>query len=737
MPFEAIFDLKKFPNKGVEPNGYIYLPNLYRDAEVVRYDISAGLEYQPNNKIQAYELAAHNFIAEIPRFFLENKGLTTIASKPRKKWKSMYKDATYYMDIVLKMGVEQILCEGPRRPYDDTYFNNSTHGEAKLRGEFAMNLEGSSSYGPREVFKSRYAINHLSASHLRGAVYGHPVKYELSEGRFQRQTVVDTSQVYMLKDPAYAPYTPPYFYGESILRVAFSPSKHTEDPSEVVDFTLQEILDGCEIESTLVEKYQLYPGKNDAGTGSYKNGLTPFSASNDSPAQRTRMKIWDPAGNAGCINPFEKIKLNELQFKTLFDIPGYTPGETNLNVQAGTSTNTNPDDEVWVIYPKWECPVLDFSSSTTAYRDIDGKIRTVKNTYHDPTTGRGLWSGYGTDPYGPEIEKVLGQREIEKNGIKKGIWLSIRESYPEKKLERNDYSADKVESIRFSNESHALAVGTTTMLTPEDIKTGRSGSLIDVCGFESSDYPLGKLARGKKISEAIVAIPYVPFSINSSTNSSNFMTTYGTIASPNDNNKHFFRISKPVVQKINFLMAGGTLGTNQGAAAKKEEILNSSISDMIRKMKKFVVPPQFNFVDNEDIDPFVMYIFDFEHMLSKQELSDIWQNTMPFSSLKMQKTVSSIAHGTNSEFDFFDIRGDDRISGDMRWMVFKIKQKAENNYYQLTPSEEDDAKFNFSGLENAGFQKNNKTQYSYNWPYDYFSLIELAKIDTEIIISKK
>ena len=51
-------------------------------------------------------------------------------------------------------------------------------------------------------------------------------------------------------------------------------------------------------------------------------------------------------------------------------------------------------------------------------------------------------------------------------------------------------------------------------------------------------------------------------------------------------------------------------------------------------------------------------------------------------------------------------------------MVFKVKQKAEQNYYNKVVGET---------------QKLIKgSPYSYNWPYDYFSLVELAKIEVDV-----
>jgi hypothetical protein len=52
----------------------------------------------------------------------------------------------------------------------------------------------------------------------------------------------------------------------------------------------------------------------------------------------------------------------------------------------------------------------------------------------------------------------------------------------------------------------------------------------------------------------------------------------------------------------------------------------------------------------------------------------------------------------------------------VRWMVFKVKQRAENNYYNT--------------LE--GSTKAQELLFGYNWPYDYFSMIEFAKIDSTV-----
>ena len=68
-------------------------------------------------------------------------------------------------------------------------------------------------------------------------------------------------------------------------------------------------------------------------------------------------------------------------------------------------------------------------------------------------------------------------------------------------------------------------------------------------------------------------------------------------------------------------------------------------------------------------------------------------------------------------------------------MVFKVKQKARNNYLNITKKSEVSKGFTFtSNQELAGITSNADAElkFSYNWPYDFFSLVELAQLESEI-----
>ena len=287
-----------------------------------------------------------------------------------------------------------------------------------------------------------------------------------------------------------------------------------------------------------------------------------------------------------------------------------------------------------------------------------------------------IWNRYGFVPSGSS-----------------GIFFEIRESYPEVINDR-----------------------TLNSLTQ---------SLIDVCGFEPDSQRIGELAEEKEISEAVVAIPYSVAKIPGQT-----VNIFG--------NKHFFKIEKQMFKTQRANIDAGGPAVKEGQLGSSKDIEHTSVSNMIRAMRKYVFPPKFNFLRKTIGNiptPFAMYIFEFNHTLDRQELCDIWNNTMPDIAVTAEKQDVAISHGI-SRYDFFGVTGGpfnlNATLPHIRWMVFKIKKKAEESYYNITADTTDDDRFKFDFGN-----KTKRPDYTYNWPYDFFSLVELAKIDSSITISPK
>jgi len=238
-----------------------------------------------------------------------------------------------------------------------------------------------------------------------------------------------------------------------------------------------------------------------------------------------------------------------------------------------------------------------------------------------------------------------------------------------------------------------------------------TGSLMQVCGFEPLEQRIGELAEQKEITEAVVLVPFV-----------DEPNKYGA-DTVNVGDRNFFSIDRKEFEKQK-------RNIDNGLPAISDDIPDTSISDMIRMAKHYYLPPQFDFMTQpleKEEKPFVMYIHEFSHTLSRQDLVDIWQGVMPRIAQTAEEEEVEITHETGKH-EFF--HGKDIPAG-VRWMIFKVKRRAERNYYDILDAEKEDERFHFS------FDVGRKSpEYSYNWPYDFFSLVELARVKGGIVIEK-
>ena len=540
-----------------------------------------------------YSMAMHNFLAEVPSFFLKDKSFTTFASKPESEFREMEAGKTYYMDVVLQQ----------------------SEGDSQSEG-FAMTLSPNNGSQCGSV---RFVPDALTTN---GRYFGPNYMY--------KDAFDYTSVGEMFADPAQAPHTPPYFYGRSTARLSFK-------CEETRRYTVEEILKGVEVMNLNNEAKELFL---DAG------------GSIQSPAFNSMMTI------SSSVNLFGKTRDRVVTH----DLTNKIEEATNfLPTQAKDPDNSSYDR--WVISPKFETPVLNFKDAehlkllTCSDEDVAGA----------PTYGRGtgMWSGYGNIPK-----------------VDEGIFLSLEESFKQRK----DWRTPLFEA---------------------------SGSLADVCGFETQQARIGELADTKEISEALVMIPFVD-----QPNSRGAQTV-------SVDGRNFFKITKKLfdLTKHNIGLGDTAPAIKSGEYGAERQVRETSISRMIKLMKKYNIPPQFDFVTyppERGQYPFVIYIHEFHHSLDKEDLSNIWQGVMPKIARVSEKDSSSIEHGL-TKVDFFESK---KLPQGVRWLVFKVKRKAENNYWKKTADSSDDDRFRFS------FAVGKKApEYSYNWPYDFFSLVELVQIE--------
>ena len=216
-----------------------------------------------------------------------------------------------------------------------------------------------------------------------------------------------------------------------------------------------------------------------------------------------------------------------------------------------------------------------------------------------------------------------------------------------------------------------------------------TGSLAELVGFDTTPKRIGDVANSKTVSEAIVAVPYYE----------------------EDGDRFYYPVDRSKID----------------AALSAQGVVGESVKDMVEKMQKFVLPPEFDFINDVNVDPFAMYFFDFQKTLSRQDLIDIWYNIAPKSHIDHAQKKLKIKHKLN------DLELMSELKQNTKWIVFKVKQRAELNYFKLTSDQKDDERFQFQiGVERDGKQKSQL--YGYNWPYDYFSIVELGKIDAQVKI---
>ena len=88
------------------------------------------------------------------------------------------------------------------------------------------------------------------------------------------------------------------------------------------------------------------------------------------------------------------------------------------------------------------------------------------------------------------------------------------------------------------------------------------------------------------------------------------------------------------------------------------------------------------------------------------------------------ESESVVSHELNTEFDLLS----GEFNKDVKWMIFKIKQKAETNYFKKMTRDRSPLGHPARNLSVEA----DVFEYGYNWPYDYFSLVELVKIDAGV-----
>ena len=234
---------------------------------------------------------------------------------------------------------------------------------------------------------------------------------------------------------------------------------------------------------------------------------------------------------------------------------------------------------------------------------------------------------------------------------------------------------------------------------PSVLDNRLSGSLAQACGFEIKQKPIGMLAESAILKEYLIAIPFVT----------------------NDCDEEVF-----FHYDINeFERAYSRIG-------KERE---GSLTEMLAKLRDLILPIKFNFIDKRDsagkrlerddylpiLPPFAMYVFEASQEIDQSNLSKMWQNILIDAGKKTTFEKFNISHEIKTgeiitpktlQNDLFD----GKLPAQMRFKIFKAKYRSNLLYTQLKDRVKEEVPFQKSVL-------------GYNYPHDFYSLIETAKID--------
>ena len=568
---------------------------------------------------------------------------------------------------------------------------------------------------------------------LHGNIYSEAHSGEtidiINDGASAQPTSFTTSTTTSTTEHGFAPYVPPFLdpNAEPYVEITFTPTE-----SRV--YGAPEI-----IEKSTYEYYNFHTAPSNASSNTnYKESMS-LSASL----------------NLGmCVT---------LRTDNVEQIEGHqADGANGFNLQQVDPNNLL---QRWVIQTKWETPVMDFSNVTaSAYNLQTDAITQVSgspwktrywDTYYErglpkagATTGTfltgstGMWHQKGT---------VLNEKDA------KGYFLTIKDV---------DGFSGLAEKLGFNIEEEPSA-----------------GGLKRAKNYRNR---IGLIEDRKIVKEAIVAIPYVVREdLGNKIEFVRLSNAYYQIAKQNVEEVRNQMRTTPLTDRILTIEDYNSYKATMDIRTKipTSDAPIDAIEYQLFMMDEYILPPQFDFTRvprnagaNDIPEPFMMYFFQFHASFNREDLSNIWQNLYPKSAgstasprysytneqllgrIRPHNDISYVSH----YLETVELNGlplcpaDDPRSlfspssgNKTRWMVFKVKQRGLSSLEKIRRRSIDPREENIESLQYLVAAKSSENRLTlpknlpgrredgtmdlqFNWPYDYFSFVELIKLDAKI-----
>lgn len=286
------------------------------------------------------------------------------------------------------------------------------------------------------------------------------------------------------------------------------------------------------------------------------------------------------------------------------------------------------------------------------------------------------------------------------NFVDNGDGEPVSALYPDGTEDSNTGDAGDVNRGIWHQFSSNTNSGLKLMVRSPDTTTNRTtGSLATACGFETEQKVVSQLADSTTLKEYVVVVPFV-------TNECDEEVLF-----------HY------------------PIGEFERAYSKIGEDRESSLTQMLSKMRNLILPIKFNFMDKrvsagkrleqEDyapiLPPFAMYIFEFNQELNQSDLSRWWQGVLPEAGSKLSLETFNISHKiANGEIISPAVLNNDLFKGklpeNLRFKIFKAKHRDNITYSEM------------KNKSIYGTEPNNLV-FGYNYPHDFYSLVETAKVE--------
>lgn len=757
VPFEALLQPESYlANKNVgptDPHPFAYGRTgfLYTDG---KHEFNVYSRWNGGGD-SLYKKMAHNFLAEVPNFFLKDQSFSTIASLESQdpNFGNAISGSFYTMRVKMYRSTKGTNLKP--LGFDRTPVN-PPQDVVTINGQATSIVQTAYSRQENFTMYSRPSAFGPNSSAGRYTWDSTDIQVYLESGSTKGHYIHGVGTPYGTNYP----YTPPYYHGEAYCDLVF-------EAKETKKYTLDEILNQVQEHPYYTRWWwpdendalrDLTGYRNDAATGStgpayahsrqyigevrnfsgsysdyaggpwdrlirkgklqtvgpyksnldmnhgsyYPNGWPAGSVTSrhDNPYTPGLTGQWTdgweygsgsykaliPAGGLrGPQTPYY-INENALQLNASLNLFGKAiikktttrADESKLTTQVADA-DTNAAKSRWAIQTKFETPMLNFNS----YNNLSESCTTT------PVGGeqvpRGMWHQYGLDD-----DKA------------KGVFLEV-----------NDIPREWMKG--------ALGVGYA--LQDKKVK-----SLKDLCGFSSDPVKLGQAATVKQVGEVVAAVPFVE----------------------KNGLRQFFTIPREDIDEVvDALRREVSPGVFVAGGAPNAGL---SVINMVKLMQKYVMPPSMDFIKYPQIQPFAMYLFEFTHNFTKQDLTDMWQNLSPKIGTSFDESEVSVSHellasellgggvqkNTTAEKGQLNTSAESPpISSEIQWMIFKVKQRAASNYFDKVVKNVSTTTPLGSSLANVQSTKTGeKYDITYNWPYDFFSLVELVKIDAEVSFTK-